>query len=59
MKGVIEELLSTIREDSPDTSQDVPSSKNGKGNNAHAYAARNEKISNLTSTLLNLLKTKK
>ncbi|MBL8100990.1 MAG: hypothetical protein JNM02_00520 [Anaerolineales bacterium] len=55
IKSAIGDLLSAVREDRPETAQ--PSTKNT--NNNHPRTASNDKIEDLTNTLLNLLKPRK
>jgi hypothetical protein len=54
IKSAIGDLLSAIREDRPETPQE-PSKNNAGG----ARTTNNDKIENLTNTLLNLLKPRK
>lgn len=54
IKSAIADLLSAIREDKPETPQNAP-----KTGNNHPRTSSNDKIEDLTSTLLNLLKPKR
>jgi hypothetical protein len=63
IKGVVDELLAAVKEDSSsvnilqETSSDHGASVNTRADGAHASS--DEKIGNLTNTLLNLLNSKK